>query len=262
MASPKLSKRSDVKTSKKGGINEGACFKAIWVECDRKGDRRVYVKASEIHTVIDEDTVNVVQYTDISSSRKNACDGKSYEIRKIAMASPFEVKTPPAYLHPRKTQVGNTVIHVEPGSLPATFFPPMAATKPSGVHRETNAVEVIFGIDPSIGHHWVTPIALKHIEDVRERVVEAGGLFVADFDTSIGGWAKFRTLYICPAPSSTLYVQSFKIKTRPLECWGQRRVEPRLSSAGGKLFKRRFEPASTDVDDPVIFRDIDSVLGM
>ena len=80
------------------------------------------------------------------------------------------------------------------------FFTPMAATKPDGVRRETNAVEVIIGIDPSNGHHWVTTIALKHIEAVRETVVEAGGLFVADFDTSIGGRAKFRTLYICPAP--------------------------------------------------------------
>lgn len=239
---------------KKRELKEGTCIKATRVECDRKQDRSVHAKADEIQIVIDQSIEN--------DTRKTICS-RVYEERKIMTASPFTINLPPVQLQfDDENDSGTKVIHVKHESLPATVFRPLTAIGDNGAYREISLAEVIFGIDPSIGNHWVTPIALMHIQVVREMVIEAGGLFLADFDTSVGGWAMFRTLYICPAPSKKLYEHAFKIKALRWDFREQRDVERPLCLAGGKLYKRGFEPTTAELADPSIFREIDDILGI
>ena len=109
----------------------GTYFKTIWVECDRRQDQRVYVTASEIHTVIDGDNFNVAQYTDISSHKKKR-DGQSYEIRKITLTLPLEVKAPLAHLHPSRSTIetgGDTTIP-SPGRSPKQPLPGIGLHNP------------------------------------------------------------------------------------------------------------------------------------
>lgn len=120
------------------------------------------VKAEEIHTVVDHD-----------DSFKEPCinpdvrcfprDSSSYEMRKIYTSSSFKIKPPPEHLKIEETENGMRIVNVEEGPLDTEFFPPMRMVSGVG-YRETNVAKVIFGLDPSHWHLWVTPIAFQLIK--------------------------------------------------------------------------------------------------
>lgn len=240
--------------SRKLQLKEGDCFKAIWVKCNRKHEEVVEVKAEEIQIVIDSDKRHFA--APLIDEKRKYRNRHVYEKRKIKMATSFTVYTPPMHLQLHETENGSMVIDVESGPLRPRFFPPMPLTKGIG-YQETNAVEVLLGVDPSAANHWVSPVALRFVESVWESVSDAGGLFVADFDTSVGGWARFRTAYICPAPSETVYVQACKVRSASSNCCGRGKESALpLRFAGGRVYRAGFEPAQTELPDPVIFNDI------
>lgn len=258
-----FSRRAEAMPPKKTELKDGTCIKATRVECVRKQDYSVHAKADEIHIVVaKKGNYDGMAQSLENDTRKNIRDHRVYEERKIMMASPFNITLPPVQLEfDNENDCGTSVIHVKHEALPAACFRPLTAGD-DGAYREISLAEVIFGIDPSIGKHWVTPIALKHIQAMRDMVIEAGGLFLADFDTSVGGWAMFRTLYICPAPSKKLYEHSFKVKALWWDVFEQHNAERPLCLAGGKLYKRGFEPTTAELADPSLFREIDDVLGI
>lgn len=94
---------------------------------------------------------------------------------------------------------------------------------------------------------------------VWEQIMQAGGLFVADYDVSESGWAVFHTMYICPAPSKSTYTQAFRVKPKTFGGTSVRVVNP-LKLCGGRVFKHGFAPTTTDVEDPVIFCPIERIL--
>lgn len=121
-------------------------------------------------------------------------------------------------------------------------------------YSETNAAMVLFGLNMCAGNHWMTPVALLHVKSMWHTIRRSGGVFVVDFNVSRGGWARFKTAYVCPAPSKTVqYVHVCKLKARP--CLGGD-VDRPLAEQGGKIFTSRFAPSQTALDDPKIFHDI------
>lgn len=90
------------------------------------------------------------------------------------------------------------------------------------------------------------------------QVIQAGGLFVADFDVSESGWAVFHTMYICPAPSKSIYTQACRVKPNTIGGTSDRVVKP-LRFCGGRVFKPDLAPTRS-VEDPVIFSPIEKIL--
>lgn len=247
-------------------LKEGACFKATRVECCRVEGEHLTVMADEIHAVVDPTddffASSLPSLLPNSKIRKtiHRKSRASCEERKIMEASPFTITPPPhKYLGLYKTSNGSTIVDVAKGTRRTAYFPPMAVSS-NAVFRETSAVEVIFGLDPTVGHPWVSPMALRHIRCTREEIVRAGGICVADFDTSESGWARFRTLYVCPAPGRNMYFQEWKVKQSALECCGQHRVVLPLSLDGGRVFRHRFSSSRTEIADPVLFKSLFSIL--
>lgn len=239
---------------RKTALNEGQCFKAVRVACNRQSQQRVEVMAEEIHIVVDDDKHESASH--IETDARRFSDRSLYEKRKIVTAASFDMTPPSVHLELIESENGTKIIDVKRGSLKSKYFPPMRYTEGKG-YRETRAADVIFGLDLAEGAPWVTPIAFEHVSRVRDCVHEAGGVFVAEFDTTVGGWAKFRSVYVSPAPSKTVYVQACKVKPSSRFFGGARDVVPSLSSAGGVLFKEAFEPTETGIGDPMIFNDLD-----
>lgn len=248
---------SPLTAGKKKRLQEGTCFKAAWVSCNRTSGEAVEVMAEEIHIVIDSSANCSVapqrlQVLTRGPNRKRV----SHETRRIMTSSSFRVATPSVYLRSHKTENGTPIVDIENGSLATAWFPPMALTPDVG-YRETNAAAVIFGLDPSVGQPWVSPVAMRHMQRVWDDVTNAGGIFIADFDTSTGGWARFRTVYICPAPSNTVYVHTCRVQPKSFEFCGKSHVIPPLLFAGGKRFKQGFKASNTGLADPEIFAKLD-----
>lgn len=213
------------------------------------------ITAEEIHIVVDHDSRDAAPLIDMDPGRYNR-KHHSYERRKIKTACSFQVYTPLRQLMYRKTENGSKVVDVDEVPLHTKYFPPMTFSQGIGYH-ETNVAEVLFGLDPGIENPWVTPVAVAHIESVQKEVLDAGGMFMADFDTSVCGWAKFRSVHVSPKPSKTVYVQAYKIEPTYECCTKQSRVVPPLHLSGGILFKDGFAPSVSELDDPVIFKPLD-----
>ncbi|CAM9109708.1 unnamed protein product, partial [Hapterophycus canaliculatus] len=241
-------------------LRPGTCFKATRLECEREQGKAVRVKAEEIHTVVDHDDPYLVPCIN-PDVRCFPRDPSSYEMRKIYTSSSFKVKPLPQHLKIEETENGTPIVDVEDGPLETAFFPPMRMVSGVG-YRETNVANVLLGVDPSHWHLWVTPVAFQLIKQVRDQVIEAGGVFISDFDTSASGWAVFHTMYICPAPSKSLYVQACRVESPLIECCGpgSGRVFAPLRCCGGRVFKEGFAPGSSDIFDPVVFKSIDRIL--
>lgn len=246
---------------------EGPCFEAIGVECHRIEGEHIAVMADEIHIVVDpaEDFFTSSLSIFNSDKTRNKFYDKhraSYERRKIMTASPFKITPPPeVYLRLCKTSNGTTIIDVQKGTRRTAYYPPMPLSG-GDIYKERSAAEAILGLDPSVDNCWVSPMALRHVTQTREEVIKAGGLFVADFDTSESGWARFRTLYICPAPAKLIYVEKWKVAQGAVECCGQHRVVPPLRLVGGRMFKKSFQPSRTEIADPVLFKSLEAILAL
>ncbi|CAM9507040.1 unnamed protein product [Ectocarpus sp. 12 AP-2014] len=243
-------------------LKPGMCLKAFRLECERDARGTVNVEAHEVHTVIGEDDK-------FSESYINPDDGffrrdpLSYERRRIYERSSFNIQPPRQRLKALETETDAQIIHVSDEPLEPKRFPPMKKTPGEGF-RETNATEVIFGIDPSHGcpRPWVTPVAFRLIKEVWEQVTNAGGVFTADYDLSKSGWAMFHTMYICPAPGTAMYVQAFRVEPKTVQCCssGWDHVDKPLFRSGGRLFNADFSPINVDVLDPVVFKPIRRIL--
>lgn len=238
---------------RKTALKEGSCFKAVRVACNRNFEQRMDIMAEEIHIVVDDDKHETASH--IETDARRFADRSIYEKRKIITSASFDMATPKVHLKLSESENGTKIIDVTRGSLKSKYFPPMRYAEGKG-YLETKAADVLFGLDLAEGSPWVTPIAFQHVQKVQECVSDAGGIFVAEFDTTVGGWAKFRSVYVCPAPSKTVYVQACKVKASSRFFRRTRDIVPSLSSSGGVLFKQAFEPTETGMDDPVIFNDL------
>eukprot|EP00904_Undaria_pinnatifida_P010731 jgi/Undpi1/6789/HiC_scaffold_21.g09266.m1 len=161
-------------------LKEGACFKATRVECYRVEGEHLTVMADEIHAVVDPTddffASSLPSLLPNSKIRKtiHRKSRASCEERKIMEASSFTITPPPdKYLGLYKTSNRSTIVDVAKGTRRTAYFPPMAVSS-NAVFRETSAVEVIFGLDPTVGHPWVSPMALRHIRCTREEIVDPG----------------------------------------------------------------------------------------
>ncbi|CAM9165663.1 unnamed protein product [Scytosiphon promiscuus] len=241
-------------------LKPGMCFKATRLECEREEGKIVRVKAEEIHTVVDhndpfqEPCIN----PDVRCFQR---DPSTYEMRKIFTSSSFKIRPPLQHLKVEETENGTQIVDVEDRPLETKYFPPMRMVSGVG-YRETNVAKVIFGLDPSDWGLWVTPVAFQLIKRVRDQVIKAGGIFIADFNTSESGWAVFQTMYICPSPSKSLYVQACRVESPLIECCGpgSGRIFPPLRSCGGRVFNDCFTPTRSGEFDPILFKPIERIL--
>lgn len=227
-------------------LKEGSCFRAIRIASIRDLSL-IRVTAEEVVVVDNEEQLEVG-----SQHRKTSKRAKvqaSVERRKVMMASTFAVSAPAAHLVLREISEDTTVIDVEQGNLPEMVFDAMRF-KPGLGYTEVNATEVLLGLDPSDGGRWITPAAWKHLVSVREAVWDAGGIFLAEFDVSTGGWARVKWMYVSPSPTDK--IDYFHLcKTKPTSwCLNSHVVLP-LICDGGRVFTRRFSPASSNLVDPV-----------
>lgn len=138
------------------------CFKASRVECVRDKTGAVEVKAEEIMRVVghDEALTEPCVNMDIKHVRRQP---SYFERRKFYTASSLKIEPPRQHLVTTISENGTNIVDVRKGPLEATRFPPMICVHGIG-YRETNAAEAIFGVDPSVGHTWVTPVALGFIK--------------------------------------------------------------------------------------------------
>lgn len=214
----------------------------------------VKIMAEEVHLVTKTENKHLPRELR-KDSRRHYLEHFGHEQRRVMLASSFRIGTPSVHLLLRRTENRTIVIDVEGGSLGSRHFPAMASSSKDAPFKETNAAEVILGLDPCAGRRWVSPVALRHVKRVWEAVTKAGGVFVVDFDVSVGGWAKFRTAYICPAPAEAMRRKTSRVNLQPFACCHEAdEVVPPLLLDGGKLFKKKFEPTNTDISDPVIFK--------
>lgn len=140
------------------------CLKAFRLECERDARGTVNVEAHEVHTVIGEDDSFSESYINPDEGFFRR-DPLSYERRRIYERSSFQIPPPRQRLKAVETETDAKIIHVSDEPLEPKRFPPMKSTPGEGF-RETNATEVIFGVDPSHGcpRPWVTPVAFRLIK--------------------------------------------------------------------------------------------------
>lgn len=226
-------------------LREGVCFKALHLACTRSSSS-IEVTAEEIVVVEDSGDEMTGSRTQVLTSRP--ANRSPFERRKLIIGSSFVVSSPGAHLV-RRNRGNHTIIDVERGHLQPAKFEAMEF-KPGVGYAEVNVAEVLLGLDPSAGNHWITPDAWAHICALRQRVSQAGGVFLADFDKSVGGWARVRYLYICPEATNTIaYIQVCKTMSTSW-CKDSQVVLP-LICDGGMMFTRRFSPSKYSLADPV-----------
>ena len=143
-------------------LKPGMCFKASRVECERDKTGAIEVKAEDIIRVVghDEALTEPCINMDIKHVRRHPT---FFERRKFYTASPFKIQSQRRHLWTTATENGTRIVDVRKGALAATRFPPMRRVHGIG-YRETNAAEAVLGLDPSLGHPWVTPVALDFIK--------------------------------------------------------------------------------------------------
>lgn len=132
------------------------------MECERHEDGTISVDAEEIQVVMGSDQ-NLATPCVNMDNRLIKRSPLAFERRKVYTASSFKVPSQPKHLVIVATENGGRIVDVLQRSLEPMRFAPM--TRVDGVgYRETNAAEVILGLDPSRGHPWVTPVAFHHIK--------------------------------------------------------------------------------------------------
>lgn len=142
------------------------CFKASRVECDRTEDGTTFVSAEEIQIVIAQDENLAVPCVNMDN-RLVKRSPLSFERREVFTVSSFTIQSQPRHLVIVASENGNMIVDVRKGLLAPMRFPPMRRGDGVG-YRETNAAEVLLGLDPSLGHPWVTPVAF-HLIEVSEK---------------------------------------------------------------------------------------------
>lgn len=236
-------------------LREGTCFKAVRLACNRQLSH-VKVSAGEIQMVEGDTDYGGVASPPTGRRHQNKPKaGKSRftdpltEKRIIVAASSFVVPAPAAHLTTRQTdQISMRIIDVQEAHLMPAEFPAMAFKDGVG-YCETNVAEVLLGLDPSIDNLWLTPAAFQHVRNIRKDVCEAGGVFLAEFEISTKGDARFQSIYVCPAPSNNIdYVHVCRTRQSRWRWWGDEVYSP-LISDGGKIFSREFSPSVTRVDE-------------
>lgn len=132
------------------------------MECERHEDGTTSVDAEEIQVVMDPHENLAVPCVNMDSGLVKRSP-LAFERRKVYTASSFKVPPHPKQLAIAATESGQRIVDVVQGSLEPLRFAPMTRVRGAG-YRETNAAEVILGLDPSRGHPWVTPVAFHHIQ--------------------------------------------------------------------------------------------------
>lgn len=253
-STPSQGPQRSVNLSKSSVLAEGTCFRAARVAAKRS-NARIFVTAEDVIVVAgDGDAAKQggapsrARASESKPSHKDKERSPPVEKRKIMVGTSFTVPSPEAHLV--KRQQGNRApfIDLEGGRLPEARFDPMPF-KPGVGYAEVNAAEVLLGLDPSVGGLWISPSAWEHVVAVREGVLENGGVFLADFDLSVGKWAKVRSMYVCPSPSMTLDFVHV-CKTRPSAFCSSTNVVLPLACDGGRLYTRRFAPSASNLGDP------------